>query len=274
MNSDSSTRKQDVNALKVLEPGDAQKFKATIEKIAQWAPPSVPGVAAAAGTKPGVERWDIKTGNDKDVTQVGMNQVAAAPNPVIVPARVEELINMARPPEPENPLPADPKGQFSQYWYEHRVKPVEITIWRVQVDITAIKRESDGDYHLVLQGDSGETMIGEVPEPDPEYIKNSPWADNIKAARNVCDTDLFGQVKVQGFVQGPGKYLIPASAAPSLPADSVKFQPDATQPFESKIRKTATITGVGFFDVVHGQMGVSQSNGIELHPILDIKVQG
>jgi hypothetical protein len=28
---------------------------------------------------------------------------------------------------------------------------------------------------------------------------------------------------------------------------------------------------VGFFDKVHGQMGVSQSNGIELHPVLKIE---
>ena len=30
---------------------------------------------------------------------------------------------------------------------------------------------------------------------------------------------------------------------------------------------TATITGVGFFDVIHGQTGVAP-NGIELHPAL------
>ncbi|MFN2462127.1 MAG: hypothetical protein ABR591_15845, partial [Candidatus Velthaea sp.] len=32
----------------------------------------------------------------------------------------------------------------------------------------------------------------------------------------------------------------------------------------------ADITGVGFFDRVHGQLGVSSSNGIELHPVLQI----
>ena len=31
------------------------------------------------------------------------------------------------------------------------------------------------------------------------------------------------------------------------------------------------ITGVGFFDKVHGQMGVSLLNGIELHPVLKIE---
>ena len=30
---------------------------------------------------------------------------------------------------------------------------------------------------------------------------------------------------------------------------------------------TATVTGVGFFDVLHGQAGVAP-NGIELHPAL------
>ena len=30
---------------------------------------------------------------------------------------------------------------------------------------------------------------------------------------------------------------------------------------------TATVTGVGFFDVIHGQTGVAP-NGIELHPVL------
>jgi hypothetical protein len=33
----------------------------------------------------------------------------------------------------------------------------------------------------------------------------------------------------------------------------------------------ARITGVGFFDTVHGQAGVSQFNGIELHPVLKVE---
>ena len=33
----------------------------------------------------------------------------------------------------------------------------------------------------------------------------------------------------------------------------------------------ARITGVGFFDKVHGQTGVAQLNGIELHPVLKVE---
>jgi hypothetical protein len=33
------------------------------------------------------------------------------------------------------------------------------------------------------------------------------------------------------------------------------------------LKGTATVTGVGFFDIIHGQTGVAP-NGIELHPVL------
>jgi len=52
----------------------------------------------------------------------------------------------------------------------------------------------------------------------------------------------------------------------------VEGLPGAPQPFKTQLPPTrARITGVGFFDRVHGQMGVSQANGIELHPILRIE---
>lgn len=39
------------------------------------------------------------------------------------------------------------------------------------------------------------------------------------------------------------------------------------------LRGTATITGVGFFDVKHGQRGIAP-NGIELHPVLRYRSGG
>lgn len=38
----------------------------------------------------------------------------------------------------------------------------------------------------------------------------------------------------------------------------------------SEARPLVWITGVGFFDYVHGQRGVAP-NGIELHPVLDVE---
>ena len=38
-----------------------------------------------------------------------------------------------------------------------------------------------------------------------------------------------------------------------------------------RISGTVTVTGVGFFDVLHGQTGVAP-NGIELHPVLAINI--
>ena len=42
--------------------------------------------------------------------------------------------------------------------------------------------------------------------------------------------------------------------------------------FRSELSMPVTVTGVGFFDVLHGQEGVAP-NGIELHPILMIDFQ-
>ena len=68
-----------------------------------------------------------------------------------------------------------PTHEFPQF-QEHRKTPVETTVWRIDVVITALKLEGDGDYHLVLQGASGHTMIGEIPTPHPPFVDaSSPW---------------------------------------------------------------------------------------------------
>ena len=51
----------------------------------------------------------------------------------------------------------------------------------------------------------------------------------------------------------------------------IKACPDPSSNRFLKLRGTATITGVGFFDVKHGQRGVAP-NGIELHPVLGFSV--
>jgi len=68
----------------------------------------------------------------------------------------------------------------------------------------------------------------------------------------------------------------PSPAAPAGVIQSFTALTDAglqtMLPFKTQLPATrARVTGVGFFDKVHGQMGVSQSNGIEIHPILKIE---
>jgi hypothetical protein len=216
-------------------------------------------------TKPGKERWPVKTGTDPDVGNV---------QPKIVPSTVEEMITIPRPSDMAIPTEEFPAFQA------RRATPVETTIWRLDVMIIALKQEADGDYHLVLQGASGETMIGEIPTPRPPFVAtSSPWLANIKAARAAVDDKLLRHISPAAFVAVSGKLIpresltIQPEATPNLPASLTTPEAGpAGVAFKTRITPTkARITGVGFFDKVHGQMGVSQSNGIELHPVLKIE---
>jgi hypothetical protein len=258
---------QDVNRLPVADSALTAQIKAaagvTDRPIVPVAPPAVPGPELV--TKPGSERWPVKTGTDPDVNLVAQR---------IVPTTVEEMISI--------PRPADmsvPTQDYAAY-QEHRASPVETTIWQLEAYITALKQETDGDYHLVLQGASGETMIGEIPTPRPPFVQpQSPWLANIKAARAAVDDKLVKHLAAADFVPFGGK-LVPRESLTAPPPEAQAALPESLATpeqgigpaFKTRITPTrARITGVGFFDRVHGQMGVSQSNGIELHPILKIE---
>jgi hypothetical protein len=40
----------------------------------------------------------------------------------------------------------------------------------IEAKIIAIKHETDGDYHLVLQGQSGQEMVCEIPTPTTVFV--------------------------------------------------------------------------------------------------------
>jgi hypothetical protein len=114
----------------------------------------------------------------------------------------------------------------------NRVKPTETTVFRLNATLTEYKLEADSDYHLVLSDSSGHTMIGEI--PDPLCVgTSSPLRSSIQKARGEFDA----------------KYT-------------------ATGSFQTA-NVPVTVTGVGFFDFLHGQTGVAP-NGIELHALLEI----
>lgn len=126
-----------------------------------------------------------------------------------------------------------------------RIWPTEYRTYRVRVRIREHKwvccgADDDGDYHLVLADpkSSKRTMIAELADPDCPGARDSGRVSALRAVRQKYD-GLFGQ---------PPKG---------------KFQAFETPPL-------VFITGAAFFDAVHGQKGVA-SNGIELHPVVDVE---
>jgi hypothetical protein len=116
----------------------------------------------------------------------------------------------------------------------NRVAPYETTVWTINATLVEYKLESDSDYHIVISDNSGNTMVTEIAYPGC-VGPGSPFAAGIANARAKFD-------------------------AVFTPTGSFQF---ANVPVQ--------ITGVGMFDLQHGQTGVAP-NGIELHPILDINI--
>ena len=115
---------------------------------------------------------------------------------------------------------------------DSRYSPTELTTYEVTGYITLIKAEADQDYHIVLADDASRTMIVESTHPD--CAQKSRFKAEIDQVRGALDQAFKGPIN---------------------------------KPI--KMRKLVTVTGVGFFDHIHGQTGVAP-NGIELHPILQV----
>jgi len=115
-----------------------------------------------------------------------------------------------------------------------RADSVEMTVYRVDARLLGLFSEADGDYHLVLASprDATITMIAEVPDPGCAGACASGFAEVYARVRQ----------KLMDRLNAPG----------------------------GEARPLVRITGVGFFDYLHGQRGVAP-NGIELHPVLDVE---
>jgi hypothetical protein len=286
MNHPSSESGKSKIARSLVGPDVAKQIKAAA--MAEGGMPEPPAAQLpAAGLKfaarPGVERWSVKTGTDADVNKVGKNVInTVALEPGIVSTTVEELVRIPRSADMTPPTQEFPAFQ------NKRKEPAETTVWQIEADVIALKLEADGDYHLVLQGASGETMIGEIPTPRAPFVAaSSPWLENLKTARQAVDDKLVSKLSPADFValddpHSTSRTLVPQKSLsaqpqtrPPVPASFSPSTEDGAQPmpaFKAKVAATpARITGVGFFDRVHDQTGVALSNGIELHPILEIE---
>lgn len=115
---------------------------------------------------------------------------------------------------------------------DNRIQPTETTVFGLDARLVGFVKEDDQEYHLVLQ-DAGQTMIAEL--PDPACVgPSSPLLAGIQNARSQFDA----------------RYT-------------------ATSSFQT-VDVAVSVRGVGFFDEIHGQTGVAP-NGIELHPVLDLR---
>ncbi len=114
----------------------------------------------------------------------------------------------------------------------------EKTTLRVAVVLVRAKVEDDHDIHLVVADPKhkSDTMIVEFPDSSCNGAKDSKKKAEMASARKAITT-----------------------ACP--PIGSSDFV---------ALKGNATITGVGFFDEIHGQSGVAP-NGIELHPALSFQ---
>lgn len=161
------------------------------------------------GTRCGIERWDVKTLTDPAAPQVNFTPK---------PATVEDLAAL--------PVPAGFGPDAA------RLAP-ELQTYMVTATLVEFKEEADSDFHLVIQGASGQSMIAEIPHAN-------------------C-------------AQG-SRVLVQISAARTHFIDKLG-QPSPTS--WTRANAPITLTGVLFFDVPHGQTGVAL-NAVELHPILEV----
>jgi hypothetical protein len=168
------------------------------------APQSVTITAHACGR----ERWNVKT-----LTAAAASQVNLTP----IPSTVEALRALPVPGPIEFATPRLPQ---------------ETRIYAVPARLLWDKLEADSDFHIVIAGESGATMIAEVPDPG-----------------------CAAGARVSGTLTRVRQEFVARFGEPS----AERFQRVRGAP-------TVQLTGVLFFDVLHGQRGVAP-NGAELHPV-------
>jgi hypothetical protein len=171
-----------------------------------------PGLSSPAVAACGKERWDVKTLKD-----TAADSVSLAPQNTTI----EKLRKLKVPAGLTQDSP--------------RFIPQETKTYRVKALLMSVKREEDGDLHLVIADPRvGGSMIVEFPASD---CLGTRAHDRIVGAR-------------QALKEACGDL------------------PDTVGALWTLTGK-ATLTGVAYFDPIHGQGGVAQ-NGIELHPVLAV----
>jgi len=115
--------------------------------------------------------------------------------------------------------------------------PVEQGLVALQdVHVIAAKQEKDSDLHVIIATATGAELNVEAPRADCD--STSPYAGELAQARAAMDAAM----------------------------------PNVSGSHYTPLDLTATIAGVLFFDVLHGQRGAP--NGVELHPVTYFSTAG
>jgi len=175
-------------------------------------PASAPGPGLLAGAC-GVERWAVKTLSDPAAR--GLHRQTPKP------ATVEQLASIPAP-----------------RWRARAPRSVaERRVYSVNACLVGFKLENDSDFHVVLRGESGETMIVEF--PDPAGCAPRSYAPGLMQQAREAFLGLVPEPPTSSFRQL--QHAIPI-----------------------------TVVGPLFLDKVHGQDGVAP-NGAEIHPVLRVR---
>lgn len=159
----------------------------------------------AAANACGHVRWAIKTGTDRDASEVTLSDV--------VPATVEDFSSMSTP--AHVPL-------------HHRVKPVEVSVYYVKATLVKYRLQKNGDYRLVVRGLHGQTMIADIPAPRCVGA-GSPFAPDIAKARREFSarykaTDSFQHAGIPVTLTGVG-FFDPRHGRRGVAANAVELHP-------------------------------------------------
>ena len=122
---------------------------------------------------------------------------------------------------------------------DHRVREEEFQVYTVIGTIRGVKRAPDHDVHIVLDDPDNPDLhvIVELPDPDSRGSAKSPYRDRLALAMRTFE-NLLAETGARQWEELRGV----------------------------RVR----VTGVGFFDLSHFQVGRSRSC-IELHPVLSIE---
>jgi hypothetical protein len=150
----------------------------------------------------------------------------------VVQAKPSDLVALEPPPVTRD----SPRILTDEAFPDGTVHPAEGTLVELRgVPVVAVKREADSDLHVIIASDTGAVL--NVEAPAARCVSLSPAAPLLARARAAMDAAM----------------------------------PGASSRGYKAVHLRATVRGMLFFDVLHGQRGAP--NGVELHPVTCFAVE-